>query len=432
MALPLAARLRPTSFAHFAGQQHLVGPNRPLRLAIEKGHLHSMLFWGPPGTGKTTLAQIIAHATHAHFCALSAVMAGVKDIREAVSEAAKRLQENQQETVLFIDEIHRFNKSQQDALLPFVEDGTVHLIGATTENPSFQVNHALLSRCRVYALKSLTPTDLQQVLKQAFADEQLDLQNWQSYLTQGMQDKLIAAADGDARRLLNIIEIVSERLHGLPDANALSVEMIEEILQQDYRHFDKQGDVFYEQISALHKSVRGSSPDGALYWLCRMLDGGCDPAYIARRIVRMASEDIGNADPRGLGLAMDAWQALERLGSPEGELALAQAVVYLACAPKSTAVYNAFNQIRADIRQQPSYGVPIHLRNAPTKLMKNMGYGKQYRYDPDEPGGFAKGQTYFPDELGEKQYYHPTQQGLEMKIAEKLRFLRPPKKQHES
>ncbi len=391
-----------------------------------------MLFWGPPGTGKTTLAQIIAHSTHAHFCALSAVMAGVKDIREAVNEAVKRLQEQQQETVLFIDEIHRFNKSQQDALLPFVEDGTVHLIGATTENPSFQVNHALLSRCRVYALKSLTQADMQQVLSQALADEQLDLQNWQSDLTPVIQEKLIQAADGDARRLLNIVEIVAERLHALREPSTFSLEMIDDILQQDYRHFDKQGDVFYEQISALHKSVRGSSPDGALYWLCRMLDGGCDPAYIARRIVRMASEDIGNADPRGITLALDAWQALERLGSPEGELALAQAVAYLACAPKSTAVYNAFNQIRADIRQQPSYAVPIHLRNAPTQFMKNMGYGKKYRYDPDEPGGFAEGQTYFPDELGEKQYYFPTQQGLEMKIAEKLLFLRPPKKSHES
>ncbi len=432
MALPLAARLRPISFAQFAGQEHLVGHNRPLRLAIEKGHLHSMLFWGPPGVGKTTLAQIIAHSTQAHFCALSAVMAGVKDIREAVSEAAKRLQEQQQETVLFIDEIHRFNKSQQDALLSFVEDGTVHLIGATTENPSFQVNHALLSRCRVYALKPLTHADMQQVLNQAFADIQLDLQSWQSVITPVMQEKLIAAADGDARRLLNIVEIVSERLHALTDAADFSQAIIDDILQQDYRHFDKQGDVFYEQISALHKSVRGSSPDGALYWLCRMLDGGCDPAYIARRVVRMASEDIGNADPRALSLAIDAWQALERLGPPEGELALAQAVAYLACAPKSNAVYTAFNQIREDIRKQPSYGVPTHLRNAPTKLMKNMGYGKKYRYDPDEPGGFARDQTYFPDELGEKQYYFPTQQGLEIKIAEKLRFLRPQKKLHES
>jgi len=427
MALPLAARLRPTSFDHFRGQQHLVGPHSPLRLAIEKGNLHSMLFWGPPGTGKTTLAQIIAHSTKAHFSALSAVMAGVKDIREEVSKARTRLLEEQQETILFIDEIHRFNKSQQDALLPFVEDGTVHLIGATTENPSFQVNHALLSRSRVYVLKSLTESDLQQVLRQALHDDRAGLNDLQKNLTQEMQDKIVSAADGDARRLLNMLEIVAERFHA--QQQAFTLETIEEVLKQDYRHFDKQGDVFYEQISALHKSVRGSSPDGALYWLCRMLDGGCDPAYIARRVVRMASEDIGNADPRGLTIALDAWQALDRLGHPEGELALAQAVVYLASAPKSTAVYNGYNQAMADIQKQPSYGVPVHLRNAPTKFMKNMGYGKKYRYDPEEPGGFAKGQIYFPDELGEKRYYFPVQQGLEIKIAEKLEFLRPSNKE---
>lgn len=425
MALPLAARLRPTSFDKFQGQQHLVGPHSPLRLAIEKGNLHSMLFWGPPGTGKTTLAQIIAHSTKAHFSALSAVMAGVKDIREEVSKARLRLLNEKQETILFIDEIHRFNKSQQDALLPFVEDGTVHLIGATTENPSFQVNHALLSRCRVYVLKLLTNSDLQQVLTQALQDPTAELSSLQNELTEQMQQKIISAADGDARRLLNMLEIVAERFAALK--NDFSLDTIDDVLKQDYRHFDKQGDVFYEQISALHKSVRGSSPDGALYWLCRMLDGGCDPSYIARRVVRMASEDIGNADPRGLSIAMDAWQALDRLGHPEGELALAQAVIYLASAPKSTAVYNAYNQAMAEVSNQPSYGVPVHLRNAPTKLMKNMQYGKAYRYDPKEPGGFAKGQTYFPDELGEKRYYYPVQQGLEIKIAEKLEFLRPSK-----
>lgn len=427
MTLPLAARLRPTTFAEYKGQAHLVGHNRPLRLAIEKGNLHSMLLWGPPGTGKTTLAQIIACTSKAHFCALSAVMAGVKDIREQVSEAKVRQEKNQQATILFIDEIHRFNKSQQDALLPFVEDGTVYLIGATTENPSFQVNHALLSRCRVYALKALSNEDLQQVLTQALNDETLGLTKWHSFITSLMQEKMIAAADGDARRLLNILEVVAERFFAQEDPSSFSLQMVEDVLVQDYRHFDNHGDVFYEQISALHKSVRGSSPDAALYWLCRMLDGGCDPAYIARRVLRMASEDIGNADPRGLTIALDAWQALERLGSPEGELALAQAVVYLACAPKSVAVYNGYNQAMEDVKAEPSYGVPVHLRNAPTKFMKNIGYGKAYRYDPEEPGGFAKGQTYFPDEVGEKRYYFPTQHGLEIKIAEKLQFLRPQK-----
>lgn len=423
MALPLAARLRPTTFAEFVGQEHIVGPNSPLRLALEKGNLHSMLFWGPPGSGKTTLAQVIANATDAYFHSMSAVMAGVKEIREAVSQAAMRFEKEHQETILFIDEIHRFNKTQQDALLPFVEDGTVRLIGATTENPSFQVNHALLSRCRVYVLKPLTEKHLQQVLTNPLNDDRAGFGDFKQILTDDMQQKIVQATDGDARRLLNILEIVFERYAALKDQ--FNDETVADVLVQDYRHFDKQGDVFYDQISALHKSVRGSSPDGALYWLCRMLDGGCDPAYIARRVVRMASEDIGNADPRGLTIAIDAWQALDRLGSPEGELALAQAVVYLACAPKSNAVYTAFNNVMADIRKQPSFGVPIHIRNAPTQLLKKMGHGKAYRYDPDEPGGFAKGQTYFPDELGEKQYYFPSTNGLEIKIAEKLHFLRP-------
>lgn len=427
MLPPLAARLRPKSLAEFIGQSHLVGKGTPLRSSIEQGRLHSMILWGPPGSGKTSLAHLIAQSCQAQFIALSAVLAGVKDIRAAV-EAAQASQKEHQSTILFIDEIHRFNKAQQDALLPFVEDGTVCLIGATTENPSFEVINALLSRCRVYVLKSLGADDLKQLIWQALHSEAGGLNKYQWDFAPPGLERLITSADGDARRLLNILDIlVEEVLAHYPDPaepKKISAQLIEQVLQQDYRRFDKQGELFYEQISALHKAVRGSSPDAALYWLIRMLDGGCDPTYIARRIVRMASEDIGNADPRGLDLAMAAWGALERLGSPEGELALAQAVTYLACAPKSNAVYKAFNTVKADIERLPSYSVPVHLRNAPTGMMKKMGYGKQYRYDHDEPDAFARGQTYFPPEMGEKRYYFPTERGLELKIAEKLRKLR--------
>ncbi|MBI2792917.1 MAG: replication-associated recombination protein A [Gammaproteobacteria bacterium] len=412
MSQPLAARLRPRTLEDFVGQSHLIGMGAPLRLCIEKGKPHSMLLWGPPGTGKTTLAQLIANYCHAEFIHLSAVLAGVKDIRDAIEHAKSIRAEQNRDTLLFIDEIHRFNKAQQDALLPYVEDGTVYFIGATTENPSFEVNNALLSRCRLYVLKALTPEDLKNVLHRGIDSLGMKLE-------QASIERIVQSADGDARRLLNILEVLSER-----EEQHLSEKIVEDVLQQDYRRFDKQGEVFYDQISALHKSVRGSSPDAALYWLCRMLDGGCSPSYIARRIVRMASEDIGNAEPRALGMALSAWDAFERLGTPEGELALAQVVIYLACAPKSNASYVAFNQAKAEVQSTPSYDVPIHLRNAPTKMMKKLGYGKAYRYDPDEPNGFAKGQTYFPDEMGEKLYYSPVEQGLEIKIKEKLSRLR--------
>jgi putative ATPase len=421
--VPLAARLRPITLDGFVGQTHLLAKNSPLRLCIEKGQIHSMLLWGPPGSGKTTLAELIAHYTNAQFIALSAVMAGVKDIRASIEKAHKAKAENNQATILFIDEIHRFNKSQQDALLPYVEDGTIFLIGATTENPSFEVINALLSRSRIYVLKPLNNEELKTILLNALANKETHFNGTQFEFTDEIIESIVNVSDGDARRLLNILDILIQRLKIKPEKN-LSPALIEQIIHQDYRRFDNKGEVFYEQISALHKSVRGSSPDGAIYWLCRMLDGGCDPHYIARRIVKMASEDIGNADPRGLTIALDAWNMVERLGYPEGSLGLAQAVAYLASAPKSVAVYEAFNKAMADIKNQPSYQVPVHLRNAPTHLMRKMGYGKEYRYDPHEPGGFAKGQTYFPDELGEKQYYFPIDSGLEIKIKEKLKKLR--------
>lgn len=434
MAQPLAAQLRPKSLDEYIGQIHLVGKGTPFRASLEQGRLHSMILWGPPGSGKTTLAHLIAQSCHAHFIALSAVMAGVKDIRAAMEVATQKLA-HQVRTILFIDEIHRFNKTQQDALLPFVEEGTVYLIGATTENPSFEIINALLSRCRIYVLKPLSPDELKMLLQQALHHKASALHHYQWHFAEKSMERLITSADGDARRLLNILEILTqEMLAHSRDDNILQVtpEIVEQVLQQDYRRFDKQGDLFYEQISALHKSVRGSSPDAALYWLARMLDGGCDPIYIARRMVRMASEDIGNADPRALSLAIAAWDTVERLGSPEGELALAQALVYLACAPKSNALYMAFNAAKKDVQNLSSYGVPQHLRNAPTKMMKKMGYGKTYRYDHNEPGAFARGQTYFPDEMGEKCYYHPTSRGLEIKIAEKLAQLRGSKPENDS
>lgn len=415
---PLAARMRPVSLDAYSGQQHILGEGKPLREALQSGQLHSMILWGPPGVGKTSLARLMAELGEAHFITLSAVLAGVKDIRAAIDEA-KMQQSQGRRTILFIDEVHRFNKAQQDAFLPYVEDGTVIFIGATTENPSFELNNALLSRTRVYKLRSLQDEDILSILARA-----IDSHDGAVACSDEQRQRLAQAADGDARRALNLLELALELAEIRGDTAVIDTAVVDEVLSGFVRRFDKGGDLFYEQISALHKAVRGTAPDAALYWLCRMLDAGCDPLYVARRVVRMASEDIGNADPRGLELALNAWDVQERLGSPEGELAIAQAVVYLACAPKSNAVYQAFNQVMAEIRQQPSYEVPEHLRNAPTTLMKEMGYGGEYRYAHDEEGGYAAGENYFPEELRDRVWYRPVDRGLEKKIADKLRHLR--------
>ncbi|WP_372764662.1 replication-associated recombination protein A [Litorivivens sp.] len=408
--------MRPLDLAGFLGQEHLIGPNKPLREALDSGQLHSMIFWGPPGVGKTTLAKLIAQLCDAHFITVSAVLAGVKEIRAAI-EDAKNQQLLGRQTVLFVDEVHRFNKAQQDAFLPFVEDGTVIFVGATTENPSFELNNALLSRARVYRLQSLSTETLQAILRSS--RDRLNVACDDTLL-----ERLARAADGDARRALNFLELAMDMAYAAGHPEQLTDAIIEEILSGQPRRFDKQGDDFYDQISALHKAVRGSSPDAALYWFARMIDGGCDPLYVGRRVVRMASEDIGNADPRALQIALNAWDVQERLGSPEGELALAQAVVYMACAPKSNAVYKAYKAVLKDIQQQGSEPVPLHLRNAPTRLMKEQGYGEEYRYAHDYPDAYAAGENYFPETLKNTRYYEPVGRGLEKKIADKLEYLR--------
>ncbi|RMH37722.1 MAG: replication-associated recombination protein A [Gammaproteobacteria bacterium] len=425
---PLAARMRPRCLSDYVGQSHLLAEGRPLYKAVADDRLHSMILWGPPGSGKTSLAMTIAESTKARFVTLSAVTSGVKDIRQVMSEAGKARQQGEK-TVLFVDEVHRFNKAQQDAFLPYIEDGTIIFIGATTENPAFELNRALLSRARVYVIKPLSEHDISQLLRKALSEDAW-LRALQLELTPEALAALARAADGDARRALNLLEMAAMTVDA--PGQTLDIDALGDILHLDVRAFDKGGDLFYDQISALHKSVRGSQPDASLYWLCRMLDGGADGHYIARRLVRMASEDIGNADPRALTVAVNAWQSYERLGSPEGDLALAQAVVYLASAPKSNAVYTAFKQAMQDVRQLPSYAVPVHLRNAPTKLAKTLGHGKEYQYPHDDPSGYIPGIQYFPDEMTPRTYYQPVNRGLEQKIAEKLAWIARRESEHKA
>ncbi len=421
--------MRPNTLDAFVGQTHLLSKDKPLRVAIEHGKLHSMIFWGPPGTGKTTLARIISHTSDAQFIPISAVLSGVKEIRQSIEQAKAYKQGRDARTVLFVDEVHRFNKAQQDAFLPHIEDGTIYFIGATTENPSFELNNALLSRARTYVLKRLTHEDVQLCIEQAIQNNKQGLNGQVDAIEQEAKEMLAISADGDARRALNFLEIAVDLLDEGAGRKIITKAIIQEVTSQSLRRFDKQGEYFYDQISALHKSVRGSDPDAALYWFCRMIDGGCDPHYIARRVVRMASEDIGNADPRGLQITLDAWNTYDRLGSPEGELAIAHAIVYLSCVPKSNAVYTAYKTAMSDAKEHGTLEVPMHLRNAPTKLMKEIGYGDGYRYAHDEKDAYAAGEVYLPEELQGQQYYSPEDRGLEAKIKQRLEILRQKNKQ---
>ena len=421
---PLADRMRPRNVDEFVGQAHLLEKNSPLRAAIDSGRPHSMVLWGPPGTGKTTIAHLISVHCKVPFISISAVLSGVKEIRSAIDQAKQYQAEQYPTTVLFVDEVHRFNKSQQDAFLPHIENGTICFIGATTENPSFELNNALLSRMRTYVLKRLEVDDISNCLHEALKDRERGLGDLQIHIEDKLINMLAVAADGDARRALTLLEVASDLATDQGDQKLIDQQVIEQVTQTSLRRFDNKGEYFYDLISALHKSVRGTDPDAALYWYCRMLDGGCDPLYIARRVVRIASEDIGNADPRALQIALNAWDAFTRLGTPEGELAIAHAIVFLSCAPKSNAVYMAFNEAMRDAKQKGTLEVPMHLRNAPTKLMQELEYGKDYRYAHNEEDAYASGENYFPDELYGTRYYSPVDRGLEIKIKEMLQRLR--------
>nr|WP_158162917.1 replication-associated recombination protein A [Vibrio mimicus] len=420
---PLAARMRPQTVEQYIGQQHILGPGKPLRRALEAGHIHSMILWGPPGTGKTTLAEVAANYANAEVERVSAVTSGVKEIRAAI-EKARENKLSGRRTILFVDEVHRFNKSQQDAFLPHIEDGTVTFIGATTENPSFELNNALLSRARVYKLTSLTQQEIQQALQQAIADTERGLGKVAAVFADNVLDRLAELVNGDARMSLNYLELLYDMAREDGQGRKLiDLPLLAEVAGEKVSRFDNKGDIWYDLISAVHKSIRGSDPDAALYWAARMISAGCDPLYIARRLLAIASEDVGNADPRGMQVALSAWDCFTRVGPAEGERAIAQAIVYLACAPKSNAVYTAWKQALSDAHNLPEFEVPPHLRNAPTRLMKDLGYGEEYRYAHDEPGAYAAGECYFPPEMSGTRYYQPTQRGLETKIAEKLAYL---------